>query len=558
MRIPVLLALVGPFAPPAAAQTASLIGVAGQPIPGSGRVLRYDKVSVADDGTTFVEVLASNASGPGSEFVVLQNGVPRYREGDPLSAPAGATLEATGVGVQAHLAGRAAGLFWHGVNAPAGSNGGLYVDDALTLQLGDFTLAPNVDPLAQYTQLFHVEFLSRNEIMLVGKLEDPTRFHPNHFSIVRLEVDDAGALVAEEALVRGGDSLPGQGQNILRIGTSTGESAINSSGSLIFGADLFGSTLLSKVVYLDQTLLMQERSPSVVPGRDWGENFSVFVDLNEAGDWVMNAFLENVGQLDEQVIVRSGELFVQQGEVLPGTAPHALAGLGTEVWITDSGDVIWSGTWFDATGGLVRGLFFNRELVLETGVTRFGSTTLANFYAGFERASVSPDGSRMLMTGVVRRGDEASSAVFEIVFDVGSNYCPNPPNSTGAPGTLRVDGSSEVAANDLKLVARDLPTNVTGFFLTSRTADVIPNTGTIIGNTCVAGQIGRFVGPGQILGTGSAGAISLDVDLTRMPTPNGLVGAVAGETWYFQAWHRDAFGGLPASVFTDASAVMLR
>ncbi|MEM1449832.1 MAG: hypothetical protein AAF957_10320 [Planctomycetota bacterium] len=558
MRIPTLLALVGPVAVPAAAQSVSLIGVAGQPVPGSGRALRYEKVSVADDGTAFVEVLTSLPSGPGSEFVVLENGVPRFRKGDVLSSPAGVTIEATGNGVEAHLGGRVAGTFWHGPTAPVGFNNGLYIDGTLTILQGELTLASNVDPLAQYTQLIHVEFLSRNQVMLVARLEDPTRFHPNHYSAMLFEVSDTGALVSERSLVRGGDLLPGQTQNVLRLGITSPESSINSSGSLIFGAHLFGPDAFSKVVYLDQTLLLQEGSPSIVPGRDWGENEFIYVDLNEAGDWVMNAAVEDVGLSDHQVIVRSGELFVRQGEVLPGTAPQALTSLGSEVWITDTGDVIWSGEWSGPSGEFVQGLFFNRELVMETGVTRFGSATLSRIYPGFERASVSPDGSRMLMTGVVQRGTEARSAAFEIVFDVGSNYCANPANSTGSPGTLRIDGTADVAANDLTLVARDLPANVTGYFITSRTAGLVANTGTIIGNTCVAGQIGRFIGPGQVLSSGSAGLFSLDVDLQAMPTPNGFVAAMAGETWYFQGWHRDAFGGQPVSVFTDASSVTMR
>ena len=78
------------------------------------------------------------------------------------------------------------------------------------------------------------------------------------------------------------------------------------------------------------------------------------------------------------------------------------------------------------------------------------------------------------------------------------------------------------------------------------------NPGGSAGNLCVTGAIGRYVGPGQIQNSGGAGAIGLDLDLQQMPTPTGLVAAQSGETWHFQAWHRDFQAGVATSNFTQA------
>ncbi len=75
------------------------------------------------------------------------------------------------------------------------------------------------------------------------------------------------------------------------------------------------------------------------------------------------------------------------------------------------------------------------------------------------------------------------------------------------------------------------------------------------GTLCLGGSIGRYVGPGQVLNSGAAGAFELVLDLTQHPTPTGLVAVQAGETWNFQAWYRDAVGGTPVSNFTSGRSI---
>ena len=78
------------------------------------------------------------------------------------------------------------------------------------------------------------------------------------------------------------------------------------------------------------------------------------------------------------------------------------------------------------------------------------------------------------------------------------------------------------------------------------------------GNLCLGGAIGRYVGPGQIKSSGSAGAFSLALDMTMLPTPTGFVAVQPGDTWNFTAWHRDAVSGVATSDFKDAVSVTLQ
>ena len=134
---------------------------------------------------------------------------------------------------------------------------------------------------------------------------------------------------------------------------------------------------------------------------------------------------------------------------------------------------------------------------------------------------------------------------------LGSNYCTANANSSGAPGAMSASGSNVVSDNDLTIEATRLPANSFGFFLVSQTQFFLPNPGGSQGNLCIAGDIGRYVGPGQIQNSGTAGTFSLLLDLTQIPQPTGFVSAQVGDTWNFTTWFRDSIFGLPVSNFTD-------
>lgn len=122
--------------------------------------------------------------------------------------------------------------------------------------------------------------------------------------------------------------------------------------------------------------------------------------------------------------------------------------------------------------------------------------------------------------------------------NVGNNYCgPAVNNSTGQPGVISATGSDVIADNDLTLYANQLPVGVFGYYLASETQGFIPNPGGSTGNLCITGKIGRFVK--QVAKSDANGKISIVVDLTQIPvTPP--VAVIAGETWNFQCWYRDA------------------
>ncbi|MEL6714337.1 MAG: hypothetical protein AAFP86_11220 [Planctomycetota bacterium] len=122
------------------------------------------------------------------------------------------------------------------------------------------------------------------------------------------------------------------------------------------------------------------------------------------------------------------------------------------------------------------------------------------------------------------------------------------PNSTGAFATLEAAGSPFAVDQSLALVARDLPAFQFGLLVASETPGLVPNPGGTQGSLCLGGTIGRF--NALIAASDFAGELSLDVPIGAMPPP--LPSAVsAGETWYFQVWHRDV-NPTPTANFTEA------
>ncbi|MCP3917175.1 MAG: sulfatase-like hydrolase/transferase [bacterium] len=115
--------------------------------------------------------------------------------------------------------------------------------------------------------------------------------------------------------------------------------------------------------------------------------------------------------------------------------------------------------------------------------------------------------------------------------------CEGRVNSTGLPARLTANGSNSVAAGALCLRAARMPPGEWGFFLASDTAGFVPTPSSSAGDLCLGGSVLRF--DLQTLPVDAAGAFDLLVAPAQLPTSSGA-GIVAGETYWFQTWFRDA------------------
>ena len=134
---------------------------------------------------------------------------------------------------------------------------------------------------------------------------------------------------------------------------------------------------------------------------------------------------------------------------------------------------------------------------------------------------------------------------------LGTSHCsPANPNSTGQSGQIVALGSDLASDGLLVVEARSLPPGELGYFLVSGSAGFVPFPGGSQGNLCLGGKIGRFVS--QVGVVDAAGRFSIEVDTSWLPTLR--VAIQPGDSWYFQAWHKDQ-NPQPTSNFTDAVSI---
>ncbi len=152
--------------------------------------------------------------------------------------------------------------------------------------------------------------------------------------------------------------------------------------------------------------------------------------------------------------------------------------------------------------------------------------------------------------GVVMTVDNVTTAVLAPPT-LGTLYCMANPNSLGSVALISATGSVVAASNNVTLNASGILPNSFCLFIVSPMQAQTNNPGGSSGNLCVGGQVGRYVGPGQIQQTGAAGTAALAIDLTNTPTPTGFVSIQSGQTWNFQAWYRDMSPIGPTTNFTQ-------
>lgn len=139
---------------------------------------------------------------------------------------------------------------------------------------------------------------------------------------------------------------------------------------------------------------------------------------------------------------------------------------------------------------------------------------------------------------------------------IGTPYCtPALTNSTGAFGAIQAFGSDLAAAGDVVLLARRLPADQFGLFVSGSERGTTPLLGGSAGVLCIEGNLGRF--SASLGTTGRAGVLRHRIDPAAIPTAQGPIAATAGLTWHFQCWHRD-LSVVSTSNTTDAVTIVFQ
>lgn len=151
--------------------------------------------------------------------------------------------------------------------------------------------------------------------------------------------------------------------------------------------------------------------------------------------------------------------------------------------------------------------------------------------------------------GVLNVQQESSTGIADLV-------CLGNPNSTGFIGLMSAQGSLFASDNDLTLGISSCPVNVMGMVITTSSSAspivTIPGLGGGMGDLCIANfQLARF----PVISTDASGIATMTIDTGAIPANPTVTMAVAGDTHYFQFWHRDVFNGTATSNLSSAISV---
>ncbi|QDV04740.1 hypothetical protein Poly30_02330 [Planctomycetes bacterium Poly30] len=163
--------------------------------------------------------------------------------------------------------------------------------------------------------------------------------------------------------------------------------------------------------------------------------------------------------------------------------------------------------------------------------------------SGDPASAVDPDGTRA----------DVGAFAFDpnVGAPIGMTSCIANVNSTGASAALVARGSTVAADDRVTLHVEDSPGGALGYFLSSQTPDSTSLGGGSQGLLCLGGNVLRF--SASVLDDRGTGVVSFHPRLGAFP--QGTV-AMAGETWLFQYWFRDANPGATSNTSGAVSVTL--
>lgn len=274
----------------------------------------------------------------------------------------------------------------------------IVIDDKAVLKHNDPLVAPGVPAGTTWNLglVTAIELRDAGFLDLAGSVFVP----PNQDSvqvIVRFTVDGNGDLVNPQVLRMAGDIV--DGQQVVGIGDWDADS----SGQLTAVLTLQGGAGTSTVLAMNDTVLFEAGSASVISGRDWLSFHQVQVDdlgdlafQAQATNPVPPAFLDSMLVLNGQLVVTVGD----QVAHLPGTSLGVLKGIS----LAADGTLAWYGEWGDYNPFFNlfsnRGLFADGDLVVRASPTtpELSTRVQGSDLSFIQRWALADDGSRLVFT----------------------------------------------------------------------------------------------------------------------------------------------------------------
>jgi len=539
----------------AAAQGVTTLVLEGDVIPGAGTVTGIANIAVNNNGDTFVEV---TTNGPANaNQAILKNGNLFLMEGQALTSPAGATC-GTFDSLSANISGNGAFNLSMG-GQTAATDTGVFWNDQLVLQEGTISTSAAFTANTPYVGFDEVRINDNDQILLMGRVNDPNIGANNlDACVVILNTDGQGNLTGENVLWKADDNA---GSNVFpatQFSTQAHTYDFNNAGQVIHQVFMAtGSGANDVAVYLDQTNLAEEASPSPVAGRNWSTLSAAAVGLNNNGDWVLRAALDG-NSIDNELLVKNNVKFVQEGDILAGTGGWALEKFASSpADISDTGDVAWFGNWDDPNTSMDTGIFINMDLKVQEGVTQIGNNTVKALRGTADGFRFAPSGGFLIFEAELDNGLEGAFYISAgepgtpTCFGDGTGVvCPcgnfGPPgagcsNSTGMGATLAGTGSPSIGSNSIGFNVQGLAPFKPALLVSNPSQQTVPYGE---GVSCV----GSFSTQHGVQWANGGGNVQWAAG--SLQNPNWI----PGQDTFFQVFYRDNLGTCGMSSYNSSQA----
>ncbi|MFN0130964.1 MAG: GC-type dockerin domain-anchored protein [Phycisphaerales bacterium] len=404
----------------------------GENAGGVGLATLIDNLAVNNSGQWLVECDTDNPNTT-IDQVILKSGLLFLQAGQPLTAPAGATISSFDA-VNLSNTGHSGWNFFLSGAVTGSTDSGMFYDSTLIFQESTISTATGFSPNTPYIGFFESKVNDLNQLLVVASVDDPAIASTVDRGLVVISYNAALGTFTETVLAKEGDILPGLGGALTDFGTGPHQFAFNNAGDAMFIADA-----PTDAIYKNMTQLAMVGAASPIAGRNWSSLLTGGVDMNSAGSTVFVGTLAGDTATDN-IIIKNGTKFIQEGDPAPGSlAAFTVQGFGTAriVQISDAGDVLWFGDWSDANTAIDTGLFLNDRLLVQEGVTMIEGMTVFSIAGGQDAFAMSDNGRFIIFEATLTDGVTQRNGAF--LIEVPQAACYANCDSSTAPPILNVN-----------------------------------------------------------------------------------------------------------------------
>ncbi len=380
-------------------------------VAGVGFVTSIANLAINDFGQWYVEVDTDNANSDidyalvaGAQFGPFGLA---YQEGQPLASPPGATLDSFD-SVNINNAGNSGWNFFLDGTSGSGDDSGIYFNSTLVIQESTISTAPGFPANTPYIGFFDVKINNMNNLLTMASMDYGATGSVDR-ALVRID-NPMGAYTEAVVLKEGDEVFPGR--FLTDFETGPAHTAFNDAGQAMYIVDLDGDSADDQAIFVDNTLVAREGSPSPVDGVNY-RTLTYGLDLNNNGDYAFRARLDADSSQD-YAIIKNDEVLIREGDTLPAIAGFVFTTVGSfsgPVDLDDDGNVLWYGDWDDPDTDIDTGLFLNDQLIVQEGVTMVDGVLIDTLTSGEDGFKFSNNGEWIIFEAKLEDGRDGAFVI---------------------------------------------------------------------------------------------------------------------------------------------------